>query len=133
MGALTSRSILRTRIRSTGGGEGVLCLSRSIILSLIRTGGGGDGERSRILSRVSTTRARSLSCGGRDGDLSLLSTILVEVRIFLSGGGGVGERSIILSRSRILTGEGDLGRRSRVLISVVSLSLRTNGPVSTLP
>jgi hypothetical protein len=95
--------------------------------------GGGEGVRSLTLSRVSITRARSLS-GGGEGDRLSRSIILVVLTL---SGGGLGDLSIILSRvSRTtLTGDGDLGRRSRgrVVNTSVSRSLTTNDPGSGLP
>jgi hypothetical protein len=125
LGCRTFRSTLRTRICSTDGADGSL-VTRSIILSRTWT---GDGDRSRTLSRVSITRARSLS-GGGEGDLR--STILVEVLTRSAAGGLGGDLSII--RSRILTGEGDRGLRSSSLVKVsISRSLSTNCPGSCRP
>jgi hypothetical protein len=132
-----SRTSIRVRIRSVGG-DGLRSLS-TILSRTIRTGEGlrslsitlsrkriGDGDRSRILSLVSVTRARSLSGLGERSISRSLSIILVRT---LSG---VGDLSTILSRNR--TGLGDLGRRSKGRVKVsVSLSRKTSGPPSVLP
>jgi len=139
-GPRVSRSVIRVRTRSSGGGDRLLSLWT--ILSRNRTGDGllslsmtlsryrmGDGDRSRTLSLVSITRARNLS-GGGVRDLSRSITLVLT----RSTGAGDGDlsRSIILSRMR--TGLGDLGLRSIGLVKVsVWRCLNTNGPPSSLP
>lgn len=112
-GRLSSRSTIRVRTRSTGGGDGLRVLS--MILSRIRT---GDGDRSLLISRVSTTRRASLSGGG--GIEDSLSTILSLNRSSRNCGGD-GDRWINLSRTTLRTGDSE---RSLLRISRDSTTLR---------
>jgi hypothetical protein len=116
----------RSSIR-TGVGDRARSRSRSTILSRYRT---GDGERSLIRSLVSTTRERSLS-GAGEGDRCLVSRSTTRVRT-LSTGGGEGDLAMILSCTRtVRIGDGDRGL-GLVTVSVFR-SLNTIGPGSFLP